>query len=147
MPVPRSELSEPLQILLVAAEDAAALEPPGFDDLAVGHAITQEEMGAFADEIRRYVEALAVHVRTMIEQLPQLESAPDYERLVASTVVGYTYDGALRTLAGAPVPEVIASDPELLAIYESSLREAIAPARAVRGPVLRRLRQYRARVR
>jgi hypothetical protein len=58
---------------------------------------------------------------------PALRTHPLFERGIGTALFGYMYEDMAGSIRGAPVPETIAKDAELLEIYTSALTEHITP--------------------
>ncbi|MBC7172584.1 MAG: hypothetical protein H5U40_09170 [Polyangiaceae bacterium] len=56
-----------------------------------------------------------------------MREAPVEERAMGAGLFGYLYEDAVSSIRGAPIPEAVAADPELLAIYSERLNAALLP--------------------
>jgi hypothetical protein len=120
--VAREELAQPLQDLWSQTEEIVAVRPP--EPPTEG---TTEALSAWAsDPFMPWVDTR----RTSIQEVePFVEAIGDdpVERSVAAALFGYLYEDTAAGIRGAPVPEEIAGDPELLEIYVQTLDEALHP--------------------
>ncbi len=120
--VAREQLAEPLQDLWTRTEEIVAGRPP--EPPTEG---TTEALSAWAeDPFMPWVDGR----RTAIEEAESFVEAigdDPVQRSVAAALFGYMYEDTAAGIRGAPVPEEIASDPELLEIYVQTLDEALHP--------------------
>jgi hypothetical protein len=120
--VAREELADPLQQLWTRTEEIVAARPP--EPPTEG---TTEALEAWAnDPFMPWVDGR----RQSIEEVePFVEAIGDdpVQRSVAAALFGYMYEDTAAGIRGAPVPEDIAGDPELLEIYVQTLDEALHP--------------------
>jgi len=120
--VAREELPQPLQDLWTRTEEIVAEGPP--EPPAEG---TTEALQAWAtDPFLPWVD----HRRTGIEAAePFVDAIGDdpIMRSVAAALFGYMYEDTAAGIRGAPVPEEIATDEELLGVYVETLDEALHP--------------------
>ena len=122
--VAREEMSEPMQRLWTGVEEVVAIRPP--DPPAQGNteALNEWARGPFREwvsnrtEASRAVESVAEEVRT---------NGVPFEDIVGGALFGYMYEDMAAGARGAPVPNEIADDPELLQIYTDALTESIQP--------------------
>lgn len=121
--VAREELSEPLQRFWTSIEETVAIRPPDGPVEATSEAVQAWADGPFAEWIARRREAMSEAVAISEE----IGDAPPYERGIAAALLGYALEDFVFDVRGSPVPADIAEDAELLAIYVSSLQEALRP--------------------
>lgn len=135
VPVPqpaiaREELSAVLQQLWTKVEETVAIRPPAPPAENTLEAIQEWASSQFAEWIRQRVEA-----QREVEQLSSELVNPEHphsvaERAVGAALFGYVYEDLVSGARGAPVPDEIAGDPELLEVYVGALESATtAPAR------------------
>jgi hypothetical protein len=128
VPVPqpaiaRERLSEPLQLLWDRAERAVEVRPPEPPPEGTRQSIEAWAAGPFVEWMRARRAAIA----EAEDDVGFLPDAQPYERAVAAALFGYMYEDTAAGIRGAPVPEDIASDPELLTLYVQTLDEALLP--------------------
>jgi hypothetical protein len=118
---PRAQLSPELQLVWERVELAVALRPPEPPAGSTEEEIEAWASGPFSAWIARRVEA----TNLALEAMRGLAEAPLEERAVGAALFGYLYEDGVSGVRGAPVPEAIAADPELLAVYTESLNERV----------------------
>lgn len=129
VPVPtpdiaREEMSEPMQRLWTGVEEVVAIRPPEPPEQGNTDALNEWARGPFQQwvatrtETSRRVETIAEEVRA--------QGVP-HEEIVGGALFGYMYEDMAAGARGAPVPNEIADDPELLQIYTDALTESIQP--------------------
>jgi hypothetical protein len=121
--VDRGSLSAALQTLWDRVELAVAVRPPEPPVEATAQAIEAWASGPFAQFITRRREAVAQAEAA----IAGVRSMSAIERGVAAALLGYVYEDGAAAIRGAPVPEAIGADPEMLAVYVSTLDEVVAP--------------------
>jgi hypothetical protein len=120
--VPRHQLSAPLRDIWSRVEAASAMLPPEF----AGER-TMEAINAWvAEEFMAWARSRAAATASVAEVAGQLAAGTD-EYGVAGALVGYTYEEFVIAFRGAPVPEDIAADSELLEVYIDALTAASEP--------------------
>jgi len=122
--VPREELSEDLQTLWTRVEEVVAMRPPE----PQGHTLEEIQewsQGPFNEWIAARVSATR-EVEELATNLVETQHG-EAERAVGAALYGYCYEDMAASVAGAPVPDMVAEDPELLRIYVDALRAAITP--------------------
>ncbi len=129
IPVPtpaieRDALSAQLQRVWELVEAAIAVRPPEPPSEPTTEHVQEWANGPFAEWIGRRITA----TREAEEALVPLEEAPAYERGLAAGLIGYLHEDTAADVRGAPIPDEIANDAELLAIYTSALDDALRPA-------------------
>jgi hypothetical protein len=123
-PVPRDRLSAPLRDVWTRTERAIEVRPP--DPPSEG---TEEAIDAWAETVfRPWLEARLAATNEAQIPMNEMHAAPAYERGVGAALFGYLYEDMASGVRGAPVPEHISADPELLAAYIGALHEAVGPA-------------------
>ena len=128
IPVPqpvyvRSELSNDLQELWKRVEEAVAVRPPEPPDGASKEDIDAWAEGAFREWLLRRQAA----TDRALAATQALRTHPLFERGIGTALFGYMYEDMAGSIRGAPVPEHIAKDRELLDIYTAALTEHITP--------------------
>ena len=119
---PRSELSADLQEVWSLAERGTAMPRPAFEGELTTEAVgewAQTEFSTWVGE--RY--AVAREAGEAAGRIPR--DTAEYG--VAGGLVGYNYEEFVIAFRGAPVPEDIANDPELLEVYLGALRDQSLP--------------------
>ena len=120
---PREELSTDLQELWNRVEEAVAVRPPEPPDGATEEVIHSWAEGAFRDWILRRQAA----TDRALSATKALRTHPLFERGIGTALFGYMYEDMAGSIRGAPVPEDIAADKELLEIYTDALTEHLTP--------------------
>lgn len=121
--VARDRLSQPVQSTWLEIEQAIAVRPPEPPAASDGEALNAWYRDAFGPWLTARLDA-----RTRAEgHAAELEGAAPFERGVAAGLVGYFQEQTMFEVRGAPIPDSIASDAELLAVYTRSLDESLAP--------------------
>jgi hypothetical protein len=128
IPVPqpvyaREELSTDLQELWKRVEEAVAVRPPEPPEGASEDAIGEWAEGEFRDWLLQRQAA----TDRALSATKALRTNPLFERGIGTALFGYMYEDMAGSIRGAPVPESIAKDAELLEIYTSALTEHITP--------------------
>lgn len=120
--VPRHQLSAPLRDIWSRVEAASAMVAPEFTGDR-----TMEAINAWvAQEFMAWATARGAASAAVAQEAGLLASGSD-EYGVAGALVGYTYEEFVIAFRGAPVPDDIAADPELLQIYIEALTSASEP--------------------
>lgn len=120
--VPRHQLSAPLRDIWSRVEAASAMVPPEF----AGDR-TMEAINAWvAQEFTAWATSRGAASAAVADAAGQLTPG-SAEYGVAGALVGYTYEEFVIAFRGAPVPDDIAADPELLQIYVEALTSASEP--------------------
>lgn len=120
---PRAELSNDLQELWSRVEEAVAVRPPEPPDGATAEVIETWAEGAFRDWLLQRQAA----TDRALAATHALRSHPLFERGIGTALFGYMYEDMAGSIRGAPVPENIAQDKELLEIYTGALTEHLTP--------------------
>jgi hypothetical protein len=120
---PREALSTDLQELWTRVEEAVAVRPPEPPDGASAEVIEAWAEGAFRDWL---LERQAATDRAL-SATHALKTHPLFERGIGTALFGYMYEDMAGSIRGAPVPDDIAADEELLEIYTGALTEHITP--------------------
>lgn len=128
IPVPqpvyaREELSHELQELWSRVEEAVAVRPPEPPEDASEDAIEAWAEGAFRQWLLDRQEA----TDRALAATHALRTHPLFERGIGTALFGYMYEDMAGSIRGAPVPEGIATDEELLGIYTDALTAHITP--------------------
>ena len=128
IPVPqpvyaREELSTDLQELWARVEEAVAVRPPEPPEVASEEAIESWAEGEFREWLLRRQAA----TDRALAATGALRTHPLFERGMGTALFGYMYEDMAGSIRGAPVPESIAEDDELLGIYTEALTEHITP--------------------
>lgn len=121
--VPRAEMSDTLQQVWTLVEQAVEVRPPDPPEEASAEAIEAWAQGPFSAWVAERQEA-NLRAQALVATLG--EDAAE-ERLVAAALFGYMYEDMASGIRGAPIPEGIASDPELLGIYVDTLHQLLDP--------------------
>ncbi len=120
---PRAELSNDLQELWSRVEEAVAVRPPQPPDDATAEVIESWAEGAFRDWLLQRQAA----TDRALAATHALRTHPLFERGIGTALFGYMYEDMAGSIRGAPVPENIAQDKELLEIYTGALTEHLTP--------------------
>ena len=120
---PRAELSNDLQELWSRVEEAVAVRPPQQPDDATAEVIESWAEGAFRDWLLQRQAA----TDRALAATHALRTHPLFERGIGTALFGYMYEDMAGSIRGAPVPENIARDKELLEIYTGALTEHLTP--------------------
>jgi hypothetical protein len=128
IPVPqpaiaREQMSADLDALWERVELAVATRPPEAPPDATLETIEAWAQGPFAQWLTERTEASAA----IQAALGSLEDKPAHERGIAAGLFGYLQEDMVADVRGAPIPESISSDPELLRIYDESMLTALLP--------------------
>ncbi len=128
LPVPqpayaREELSTDLQELWERVEEAVAVRPPEPPEATSEEAVESWAEGEFRDWLLRRQAA----TDRALAATAALRTHPLFERGIGTALFGYMYEDMAGSIRGAPVPESIAKDKELLGIYTEALTEHITP--------------------
>lgn len=128
IPVPqpvyaREKLSTDLQELWKRVEEAVAVRPPEPPEASSADAIGTWAEGAFKSWLLQRQAA----TDRALAATHALRTHPLFERGIGTALFGYMYEDMAGSIRGAPVPEGIAKDEELLEIYTSALTEHITP--------------------
>jgi hypothetical protein len=121
--VAREELSDPLQRFWTQIEETVAIRPPDAPAEATNEAVEAWANGPFAQWVTARREAMSAAITTS-EEVPE---DPAHERAMAAGLLGYALEDFAADVRGSPIPSDISSDPELLEVYLSSLREVLLP--------------------
>ena len=120
---PRAELSNDLQELWSRVEEAVAVRPPQPPDDATAEVIESWAEGPFRDWLLQRQAA----TDRALAATHALRTHPLFERGIGTALFGYMYEDMAGSIRGAPVPENIAQDKELLEIYTGALTEHLTP--------------------
>ena len=120
---PRAELSTDLQELWSRVEEAVAVRPPQPPDGATAEVIEGWAEGAFRDWLLQRQTATG----RALAATHALRTHPLFERGIGTALFGYMYEDLAGSIRGAPVPEDIAQDKELLEIYTGALTGHLTP--------------------
>lgn len=120
---PRQELSPDLQELWNRVEEAVAVRPPEPPDGASQEIIESWAEGAFRDWLLQRQAA----TDRALAATHALRTHPLFERGIGTALFGYMYEDMASGIRGAPVPDHIAADKGLLAIYTGALTEHLTP--------------------
>lgn len=128
IPVPqpvyaREELSADLQELWRRVEEAVAVRPPEPPKDASEEAIETWAEGEF----KQWLLQRQAATDRALSATSALRTHPLFERGIGTALFGYMYEDMAGSIRGAPVPESIAKDKELLDIYTNALTEHITP--------------------
>jgi hypothetical protein len=89
---------------------------------------TEADIEAWAEgPFRAWLDQRAAATDHALEAMRAMREAPVEERAMGAALFGYLYEDAVSSIRGAPIPEAVGADPELLAIYSESLNEALLP--------------------
>ena len=120
---PRAELSSELQELWTRVEEAVAVRPPEPPESASQETIEAWAEGSFRDWLLQRKTA----TDRALAATHGLKTHPLFERGIGTALFGYMYEDMAGSIRGAPVPEEIAADKELLEIYTGALTEHLTP--------------------
>ncbi len=120
---PRAELSTDLQELWSRVEEAVAVRPPEPPDGASAEVIESWAEGEFRDWLLQRQAA----TDRALAATHALRTHPLFERGIGTALFGYMYEDMAGSIRGAPVPDNIAEDKELLEIYTGALTEHLTP--------------------
>ena len=120
---PREELSNDLQELWKRVEEAVAVRPPEPPESASQEVIEAWAEGAFRDWVLQRQAA----TDRALSATKALRTHPLFERGIGTALFGYMYEDMAGSIRGAPVPQDIAADKELLEIYTGALTEHLTP--------------------
>lgn len=128
VPVPqpaiaREQMSAELQQLWDRVEAAVAMRPPEAPTDASLESVTEWAQGPFATWITERAQASS-DVQSALDPLAE---APAHERGIAAGLYAYLQEDTVADVRGAPIPDAITADPELLRIYDESMLEALVP--------------------
>lgn len=128
IPVPqpaiaREQMSPDLDALWERVELAVAIRPPEAPPDAATETIEAWAEGPFAEWLAERSAASA----DVQAALSTLEDEPAHERGIAAGLFGYLHEDMVADVRGAPIPESISSDAELLRIYDESMLSALLP--------------------
>lgn len=128
IPVPqpaiaREEMSPELQQLWELVETAIALRPPEPPEGASLETVNAWAEGELAAWLTRRLEASTA----VQDALAPLEGQPAHERGVAAGLYAYLQESTVADVRGAPIPVSIATDAELLHVYDESMLAALLP--------------------
>ena len=128
IPVPqpvyeREKLSADLQELWKRVEEAVAVRPPEPPDGDSADAINEWAESSFKDWLLQRQAA----TDRALAATHSLRTHPLFERGIGTALFGYMYEDMAGSIRGAPVPDGIAKDEELLEIYTDALTEHITP--------------------
>lgn len=121
--VAREDMSAPLQALWDQVERTAELRPPEPPSDRTVEAIQAWIDGPFRAWLDQRVQ-MSVEAEA---QLEPLRGAPSHERGIAAGLLGYLHEDTAADVRGAPIPEAIDHDPELLREFSEALNEALHP--------------------
>jgi len=128
IPVPqpaiaREQMSPELQRVWELVETAVAIRPPDPPTDHSTEGVNAWSQGPFAT----WLGLRAAASSEAQDALMPLEEAPAHERGVAAGLLGYLYETTCADVRGAPIPDPIASDAELLRVYDSAMHDALLP--------------------
>lgn len=121
--LPREEMSAGLQGLWDRVEAAVAVRPPEPPADASTESVNAWAQGPFASWLGERAQASS-DVQSALEPLAE---APAHERGIAAGLYGYLQEDTVADVRGAPIPDSITADPELLQVYDHSMLEALVP--------------------
>jgi hypothetical protein len=122
--VPRTQMSAALRRIWERVEQAIEIRPPSPPAEASEEAIDAWAGGPF----RQWFEARSAAMNAVSEAIAALgRRTPRHEIAVAAALLGYAYEDMAAGVRGAPVPEALAADAELLDVYVRALTDATAP--------------------
>jgi len=121
--IAREQMSPELQRVWELVEVAVAIRPPEPPSDASVDGVTAWAQGPFSEWLGQRAQAAG----EIQEAIIPLEEAPAHERGVAAGLLGYLYETTVADVRGAPIPDSIASDPELLGVYDRSMNDALLP--------------------
>ncbi|MEM1418767.1 MAG: hypothetical protein AAGH15_27980, partial [Myxococcota bacterium] len=122
-PVAREALSAEARTLWTRVEETVAIRPPDPPTDGTLESVNAWAQSVFAAWVDRRGEATRA-LEALGEAVPE---APVHERVVGAALYGYALEDFASGVRGAPIPEEIATDAELLDIYEGALEEQVGP--------------------
>jgi hypothetical protein len=122
-PIERGLMRAAVQQLLVDVEQAADVRAPAPPAMTSTEAIEQWASGPFL----RWIEARRAAVARAQQAFTAIDEPADWERGLGAGLLGYVYEDTVAGVRGAPVPDAISGDPELLQVYTDTLAEALRP--------------------
>ncbi len=125
--IPREQLSPVLQDIWTKVEEAVAIRPPETPTEHTLEAVNAWAQGPFTTWIQARTEANRA-VEALSSELTNAEhphSIP--ERAVGAALFGYLYEDLVSGVRGAPIPEEITNDQELLDVYVGALTNSTSP--------------------
>ena len=120
--VPRHQMSAELQALWGSVEDASAMAPPEYDG-----ELTLELINVWSEQHFSPWAQARMAVTLAIVESARVFTPDSPEAGVAGALVGYSLEEFVIAFRGAPIPEDIAADAELLEIFIASLTGASQP--------------------
>jgi hypothetical protein len=121
--VAREDMSDPLQRFWTQIEETVAIRPPEPPPEA-----TQEAVQAWADgPFTEWIQTRRTSMEAAVSTSEGVPDRPPYERAVAAALLGYALEDFAADVRGAPIPDDIARDAELLEVYVANLREVTQP--------------------
>lgn len=121
--VAREELSEGLRALWSHVEETVAIRPPDGPEEATVERVNEWAQGPFTEWFGRRRERM----RETIASSESVPEDPAHERAVAAALLGYALEDFVAGVRGAPIPESMAQDPELLEAYVAGLDGQMGP--------------------
>ncbi|AKF09684.1 hypothetical protein [Sandaracinus amylolyticus] len=121
--VAREQMSPELQQLWDRVEAAVATRPPEPPSDGSTESVNAWAEGPFAAWLTERARA-STDVQNALEPLAE---APPHERGVAAGLFGYLQEDTVADVRGAPIPDAITSDAELLRVYDESMLAALVP--------------------
>lgn len=121
--VAREELSGALQALWTHVEETVAIRPPDGPEAGTEEQVNEWAQGPFVEWIGDRRERM----RAAIASSEDVPEDPAHSRAVAAGLLAYALEDFVAGVRGAPVPDSVARDPELLAAYVAGLDEQIGP--------------------
>ncbi|HHH26891.1 MAG TPA: hypothetical protein ENK57_00865 [Polyangiaceae bacterium] len=121
--VAREDLSDSAQLVWTSVEETVALRPPEPPAATTMQAANEWARGPWSAWINTRTE----RTREVVAHCEGVQETPPYERALAAALLGYAIEDFVAVVRGAPVPEPIAIDPELLEVYVGALNEQVLP--------------------
>ncbi len=120
---PREQLGAELQAVWERVELVIAITPPEPPAASTLEDIEAWAAGPFLD----WIDRRRVATDHALEAMRAMREAPVEERAMGAALFGYLYEDTVSGIRGAPVPDAVAADPELLAVYTQALNAALVP--------------------
>ena len=122
-PMGRARVHRDLQRFWSSIEDMLAVGPPKPPEEASQESIAEWAKGSLMQWLEKRREAL----NQAVAEGGWMKAVQPEERAMAAGLYAYAYEDTASAINGAPVPEAVAKDEELLSIYKGALQEFVSP--------------------